>query len=493
VIGVAIAVNMALFFLPSNVLNIKLKKLDLLADVRVTSTADNNEDKDLATTAWIDELPVFKNNNDSLNTDSGVRVSNPPSSGTQVSNPPSSETQVPNPPHQLDTPQSAPQKPAPDASSSAEIQKSDYLTNTNIIDFTTGRTGLRRFFEALDNIKSLQRPVRIAFLGDSFIEGDIMVADLREKLQQHFGGNGVGFIPIVSHVSQFRPTVKQNSSGWNVYSIIKDKKRKYVLSGMEFTPATSKASVEFKLVDTEDVSSLKVIYACDRKIDLVVEIDGQEKVYELPASKTITQAEVKGNFSQGKVSFRNALGLKVIGLALENNQGVIVDNFSLRGNSGIVMSELDSESCRQLQRVRPYDLIVLQYGLNVASDSILNYSWYRNRMITVVEHIQSCFPGADIMLTGVSDRSHKDGADYNTMPAVPALIKAQWQTAKEAEITFWSIFAAMGGRNSMVKFVEANWASKDYTHLSFRGGKMIADALYNAILTEKGLYDDEEE
>ena len=47
-----------------------------------------------------------------------------------------------------------------------------------------------------------------------------------------------------------------------------------------------------------------------------------------------------------------------------------------------------------------------------------------------------------------------------------------------------------GGENSMIRFVENNWASKDYTHLSFRGGKEIASALLKAILLEKEFYDE---
>ena len=42
----------------------------------------------------------------------------------------------------------------------------------------------------------------------------------------------------------------------------------------------------------------------------------------------------------------------------------------------------------------------------------------------------------------------------------------------------------------MIRFVENNWASKDYPHLSFRGGKEIASALLKAILLEKEFYDE---
>lgn len=71
-------------------------------------------------------------------------------------------------------------------------------TGVQIEDFSTGRVGLVRFFSALNNIRELERPVRIAFLGDSFIEGDIVVADLRAAFQEQFGGNGVGFVPVYS-------------------------------------------------------------------------------------------------------------------------------------------------------------------------------------------------------------------------------------------------------------------------------------------------------
>ena len=38
-----------------------------------------------------------------------------------------------------------------------------------------------------DTLLNARRPVRIAFLGDSFVEGDILTADLREQLQTAFG------------------------------------------------------------------------------------------------------------------------------------------------------------------------------------------------------------------------------------------------------------------------------------------------------------------
>ena len=37
-------------------------------------------------------------------------------------------------------------------------------------------------------------------------------------------------------------------------------------------------------------------------------------------------------------------------------------------------------------------------GLNVVSDSVMNYGWYSSRMVKVINHIQLCFPEADRLM-----------------------------------------------------------------------------------------------
>ncbi len=54
------------------------------------------------------------------------------------------------------------------------VQGADSL-GTHIEDYSVGHIGLKRFFTALKNRETMNRPVRVAFLGDSFIEGDIVV------------------------------------------------------------------------------------------------------------------------------------------------------------------------------------------------------------------------------------------------------------------------------------------------------------------------------
>ena len=73
------------------------------------------------------------------------------------------------------------------------------------------------------------------------------------------------------------------------------------------------------------------------------------------------------------------------------------------------------------------------------------------------------------------------------------MLHAQRKIAKRLGIPFWNLFGAMGGENSMVRFVENDWASKDYTHLSFRGGKEVAKALLQALEEERKFYEEMED
>ena len=144
--------------------------------------------------------------------------------------------------------------------------------------------GMMPFYRALSNIHNLNRPVRIAFLGDSFIEGDILTADLRAILQKQFGGCGVGFIPITSETSGFRPTVTHNFDGWNTYAYTdKDKsrqdKRKIGLTGSYYEPHAN-ASMQLrgvkKYASRLDTCDLVTFFLKTKTpIELEVKINGE--------------------------------------------------------------------------------------------------------------------------------------------------------------------------------------------------------------------------
>lgn len=362
-----------------------------------------------------------------------------------------------------------------------------------IEDFSEGHTGLKRFFAALKH--SRNRPVRIAFLGDSFIEGDIMVADFRSALQERFGGHGVGFVPLASIASLYRPSIDQQAEGWKMYSIVHDKIPGYTLSGLAFEAQSDPARLAFRTTTRyaglKQVNSLKFLY--DRNENTVMQLVYNSLLdtvtQALAGTSSVTQYELRDTLSEGSLVFTSTQGFRALGVALEDETGVVVDNYSLRGNSGLILGGLDPQVCEAFRAIRPYDLIILQYGLNAMDENMLDYGWYGQRMAQVIRHFRQCFPEADLLLVSIPDRANQYHGAFSTMPAVLALLHTQRRTARSTKTPFWNLFGAMGGENSMAGFVSKGWASKDYTHLTFSGGRAIAGYFMKALMLEKEFYD----
>ena len=139
-----------------------------------------------------------------------------------------------------------------------------------------------------------------------------------------------------------------------------------------------------------------------------------------------------------------------------------------------------------------YDLIILEYGLNVATERGRNYDNYQKGLLTSIEHLKNCFPQASILLLSVGDRDYKtEDGELRTMPGVKNLIRYQQNIAAESGIAFWNMFEAMGGEGSMANLVHAkpSMANYDYTHINFRGGKHLAGLLYETLIYGKEQYD----
>ena len=176
------------------------------------------------------------------------------------------------------------------------------------------------------------------------------------------------------------------------------------------------------------------------------------------------------------------------GVTMDPSSGIVVDNFSTRGSSGQQLGGVPMPMLRAYNRLRTYDLIVLQYGLNVASEGITNYRYYTSEMVKVINRLKEAFPQASFLLVSIGDRESKDETGkLRTMPGVKNLVRYQQALAAETHIAFWNLYEAMGGEGSIVKMVESKpqMANYDYTHINFRGGKHLAELLFETLMYGK--------
>ncbi len=363
-------------------------------------------------------------------------------------------------------------------------------------DYSPDKNGLARFLNALDSTN--QKHVRIAFYGDSFIEGDIVTEDLREGLQDKYGGKGVGFVPSSTVLAGHRKSVLIYSDGmgshWMVDSTVV--RCEAGIAGSYYYPyqgaSTSYIGSDFrKHIDT--FSTVRILYQNKYQNSSVsYTINRSEKGrVELPKNSSVGIAEIKGDIARIWLGYP-AGNLKLFGALLDGDNGICVDNFAMRGNAGYSMIGVPQETLRKTDSLLNYRLIVLQYGLNAVHGSNKDFSAYKKQMLKLIDHMKASFPNADILLLSVSDRSTLKAGSYVTMPGIPYMVNAQREIAAEAGIAFWDVYTAMGGENSMGDFVKAKpaKAAKDYTHLSFEGGKDIGNKLLEALLYEKKKHDE---
>ena len=361
--------------------------------------------------------------------------------------------------------------------------------------------GMNCFYEALGKVASLDRPVRIAYFGDSFIEADILTGDLREMLQKRFGGCGVGYVPITTKIAGFRPTVHHSFGGWGSHSVTDstyfDRSRQDI-SNHYFIPSSG-AYVSLKgekrflsHIDTCEVSTC--YFLTSDSLRLAASVNGGEaQPFSVGGKEELQSVSVNGRIGsvRWKVEQLDSTAL-FYAVTMDPRQGVIVDNFSTRGSSGQQLGNIPMSILRQYNRLRTYDLVVLQYGLNVASDKVMNYTYYKDAMKPVVERLKTAFPDASFLIVGVGDRENKDeNGDLRTMPGVKRLIRYQQALAAETGVAFWNMFEAMGGEGSMVEMVnhKPQMANYDYTHINFRGGKHIAGLLFETLMYGKEQYE----
>ena len=113
--------------------------------------------------------------------------------------------------------------------------------SSNIFDFENdSSSALSHFFESLNTLKTKKHKTRIAYFGDSMIEGDLISQDLRECMQDLFGGNGVGYLPVTSIVSGFRTSVMHSFDGWTTHNLLENIPSNHALgiAGYCFVPNT---------------------------------------------------------------------------------------------------------------------------------------------------------------------------------------------------------------------------------------------------------------
>ena len=356
-----------------------------------------------------------------------------------------------------------------------------------IEDFdTTGVSRLDRFIKKLIDGED----VRVAFLGDSFIEGDIITVDMREQLQKLFGGRGVGFVPCDLPFQIYRTSVQRQVSGWSSYSLLNPSetpaayKDRFSMSGY-LSVGRRGATARWKSTDVkphlDSCSRARILMSCRESSKVELTLNDTIK-HEMAISGADYLRELYIEAPVSSIRMRVLSGEVVChGASLEGGRGVIVDNLSIRGNSGHTIFGSSVATNKQIDKQLGYDLIVLEYGLNAMQPGQRNFSKYKQKLGDMIQYCKRCFPDAAILVLGVSDRAIKGEGGWKSINSVTYLGPVQRDAAKINGACFWDLGKVVMSYGGVAGFVKNGWAAGDHIHINFKGGARIAESLVQAI------------
>lgn len=385
------------------------------------------------------------------------------------------------------------------------------IKNVTPIEFSSERDRdlLIRFFKKVQKRNQL---LRILHYGDSQIEGDRITSFLRYQLQRQFGGGGPGLIPPINFVSSFS-IHQENSENWTRYSMMENRKYNFdhskygaLISFSRFLPYNntdtipaqawltfSKSSIAFS--NTKHFKRFKIYYGNHTKTIVLQVFSGKQLLDFTSLSPTdfgVYNLSLPNDPDNIIVKFLGSDSPDIYAVSFDNDIGIAVDNIPIRGSSGTFFTKLNYDHISKFYKKLNIGIILLEFGGNTLpylkdSAAVEQYGSY---FLSQIYRIKKILPNIPIIVIGVADMSFKEKTEYVTYPLLEKLRDEMKKAAFTSGCGYWNMYKAMGGKNSMPAWVDANppLAAPDYTHFTAKGASIIANMFYNALIKEYNDY-----
>lgn len=400
-------------------------------------------------------------------------------------------------------------------------QKDSIAKNTSNplrIQYGSGSSvGLDKFFEALYQQQNGKGKVRVLHYGDSQIEEDRISGYIRSKLQAKFGGGGVGLLSA-STITNSQNIGQSFSENWlritafGGGSKAPDGRYGAMAIMCRYATALSDSSSDSTLItktyhngsitltrrggfSSGNYNHVRIFtgYNTD-SVTITLSYQGitDKKILPPNASFQTLDFSLSAAPNQLKINFEGKRSPEVYGISLERENGVVVDNISMRGASGTMFYKLNTALTSQMYQELAPQLIIFQYGGNVMPyiQTKKEAENFAKAFKSNIQRIQKMNPNASILVIGPSDMSKKINGTMQTYPILTTVRDAMKRVTQELGGGYFDLYEVMGGLNSMPSWVSANpaLAAKDYIHFSPKGANKIAELLYEALMLDYETY-----
>ena len=371
----------------------------------------------------------------------------------------------------------------------------NYLKKGTIVSFDadTAQTALKNTNKKLLQLVNGEKvKVRIAWFGDSQIEGDLITKDVRELLQNYFNKkNGVGFVPLTSVCGDFRQTAKVTINGDLAVENFKqmNANSKLFLSGYSYVGNEFEVVFNDKVKkNAEQINQKWLLYGKGDSISVIRNND----TTKLQANQSFNRFLLSESASAWATLKIKANQTPVYGISSEPKYGVVVDNFSFRGISGENLNKISNALLTEVNAKQPYDLVIFQYGVNLLfKPDETNFDYYDRMISPVFRKLKLHFTNTDFLLLSCSDRAFKYNGTWQTAVGIDSLVKLQSRLAFDNKMAFYNLYQSIGGNGTIVKWADSTYAlaNKDYIHFNSRGARKVGGLLFKAIINDYKKYE----
>ena len=346
-------------------------------------------------------------------------------------------------------------------------------------------------FAQLETAQHDGRTIRILHYGDSQIEMDRMTQELRTYMQSLFGGGGPGLQPARQTIPSY--AVRQYASGaFTLLSSYGDSSMRRAKgnygpmarcahlagSGVVTFNASKQSFVDDRV---RHFSRIKVIFN-NRPGPLTASIEGDTASLQTQEEMGVHAFEWTLPADTDAVRLRLSGDADIYGIMVDDGFGVAVDNVAMRGCSGQQFTMINEDQLAAAYALMDVGLIILQFGGNSVPylRAERGTAIYARSIGRQIDRMHAVCPGAKVLFVGPSDMATTLNGERQTYPFLPNVVQMLRDTALAHGAAYWSIYDAMGGKNSMVAWVHEGMAVTDYIHFSTKGvhvmGQRFADA-----------------
>ena len=362
-------------------------------------------------------------------------------------------------------------------------------------------------FQAFERAQKEGKTVRVVHYGDSQIELDRISSNLRDALQERFGGEGTGMFPALTRTPM--ASISHSAAGGMAgFPMVGDSLTRRA-GHNRYGPLSQVVSVQGSgtvslralrqkstLERVRHFSSVSVLYG--RASDDFSVTAQSDTLKPRPVTKK--QAGLSWTtwrFSRpvDRATLRFTGNAEVYGIATDGKAGVTVDNVPLRGSTGTILTHIDKDLMKNAYLLDDTRLIILQFGGNFvpAAGSSKAISGYMDKVRDQIAWFQEAVPGGKVLFIGPSDMAAWDEEDgrlhtYRRLAEVVDSLKA---VTLKCGAAYWDLYGMMGGANSMPQWVRHKpaLAGPDYVHFTPAGAKVVGETLSHSLLTYYDFYD----